>query len=76
MATNYIRELGHELEERLRALEKTWREEPGEACDEEFAAFTKWVKEKVLESYRNGLNAVSLRVDTAAKKLERPVRAR
>ena len=39
------------------------------------AKVIRFVKEKALESYRNGLDAVSLRVDQAAQKLERPVRA-
>jgi hypothetical protein len=75
MATNYIRELGGELEKRLRHLEGIWRDGDWAAADTARAELIKVVKERVLESYRNGLNAVSLRVDTAAKKLERPVRA-
>jgi hypothetical protein len=39
------------------------------------AKVIRYVKEKALESYRNGLDAVSLRVDAAAQKLERSVRA-
>ena len=39
------------------------------------AKVIRYVKEKALESYRNGLDAVSLRVDQAAEKLERSVRA-
>ena len=35
----------------------------------------RFVKERALESYRNGLDATSLRVDQAAQKLERSVRA-
>ena len=57
----YIRD----LERELRALLKE--------ADE--ARIVRFVKEKALESYRNGLDAVSLRVDTAAQKLERSVRA-
>lgn len=38
-------------------------------------AIIRYVKEKALESYRNGLDAVSLRVESAAQKLERSVRA-
>jgi hypothetical protein len=73
MATNYIRELGGELEKRLQALEEVWREGSGEQCDTARAALIKFVKERVLASYRNGLNAVSLQVDNAARKLTRPV---
>jgi hypothetical protein len=39
------------------------------------AKVIRFVKEKALESYRNGLDAVSLRVGQAAEKLERSVRA-
>jgi hypothetical protein len=39
------------------------------------AQIVHFVKEKALESYRNGLDAVSLRVEQAAQKLERSVRA-
>ena len=35
----------------------------------------RFVKEKALESYRNGLDATALRIDQAAEKLERSVRA-
>jgi hypothetical protein len=35
----------------------------------------RFVKEKALESYRNGLDAVSLRVDSAAEKLGQSARA-
>ena len=35
----------------------------------------RFVKEKALESYRNGLDATALRVEQAAEKLERSVRA-
>jgi hypothetical protein len=75
MATNYIRDLGQVIEDRLYALEEHWRAGEHERCAAERTAFVKFVKERVLESYRNGLNAASLRVDTAAKKLERSVRA-
>jgi hypothetical protein len=39
------------------------------------AKVIRFVKEKALESYRNGLDATSLRVDQAAEKLEQSVRA-
>jgi hypothetical protein len=35
----------------------------------------RFVKEKALESYRNGLDATTLRVEQAAEKLEQSVRA-
>ena len=35
----------------------------------------RFVKEKVLESYRNGLDATALRVEQAAEKLGQSVRA-
>ena len=54
-----------DLERELRALLK----------DGDEATIIRFVKEKALESYRNGLDAVSLRVDQAAQKLERSVRA-
>jgi len=57
----YIRD----LERELRALLKEGDE----------VRIIRFVKEKALESYRNGLDAVALRVDTAAQKLERSVRA-
>jgi len=57
----YIRD----LERELRAILKEGDE----------ARVIRFVKEKALESYRNGLDAVSLRVDRAAQKLERSVRA-
>ena len=58
---NYIRD----LERDLRAL----LEEGDEAKIIRFA------KEKALESYRNGLDATTLRVEQTAKKLEPTVRA-
>jgi hypothetical protein len=57
----YIRELERELKALLQ--------------DGDEIAIIRFVKEKALESYRNGLNAVSLRVDSAAQKLEQSVRA-
>jgi hypothetical protein len=57
----YIRDLERELKALLQEGDE--------------AAIIRFVKEKALESYRNGLNAVALRVDSAAQKLERSVRA-
>ena len=58
---NYLRD----LERDLKAL-----------LDEgDMAKVIRFVKEKALESYRNGLDATALRVDQAAEKLERSVRA-
>ena len=57
----YIRD----LERELRALMQEGDE----------AKVIRFVKEKALESYRNGLDATALRVDQAAQKLERSVRA-
>jgi hypothetical protein len=57
----YIRD----LERELRALMQEGDE----------AKVIRFVKEKALESYRNGLDAVALRVDQATEKLERSVRA-
>ena len=54
-----------DLERELRAL----LEEGDEA------KVIRFVKEKALESYRNGLDAVAVRVEQAAQKLERSVRA-
>jgi hypothetical protein len=56
----------------IRDLEREIRALLNERDEEHLVRF---VKEKALESYRNGLNAVSLRVNTAAEKLERSVRA-
>ena len=58
----YIRD----LERELRALLEQGDEEQ----------IVRFVKEKVLESYRNGLDATTQRVDQAAQKLERSVRAK
>ena len=58
---NYIRD----LERELRALMQEGDE----------ARVIRFVKEKALESYRNGLDATSLRVDQAAKKLGQSARA-
>ena len=57
----YIRDLERELKELLKEGDE--------------AKVIRFVKEKALESYRNGLDATSLRVDQAAEKLERSVRA-
>jgi hypothetical protein len=57
----YIRELERELRVLL------------EEGDE--ARVIRFVKEKALESYRNGLDATSLRVAQAAEKLGQSVRA-
>ena len=57
----YIRD----LERELRAL----------LTEGDDAKIIRFVKEKALESYRNGLDATSLRVDQTAEKLERSVRA-
>ena len=54
-----------DLERELRALLKE--------ADE--ARIVRFVKEKALESYRNGLDAVALRVDQAAEKLGQSARA-
>ena len=57
----YIRDLERELRVLL------------EAGDE--ARVIRFVKEKALESYRNGLDATSLRVSQAAEKLGQSARA-
>lgn len=57
----YIRDLERELKALL--------------AEGDDAKIIRFVKEKALESYRNGLGAVSLRVEQAAQKLERSVRA-
>lgn len=54
-----------DLEREIRALLKEGDE----------ATIVRFVKERTLESYRNGLNAVSLRVDQAAQKLGQSARA-
>ena len=56
----------------LRDLERELRALLNEGDESKIIRFA---KEKALESYRNGLDAVSLRVGQAAQKLERPVRA-
>jgi hypothetical protein len=55
----------------IRDLERELRALLAEGDEEKIVRF---VKEKALESYRNGLDAVSLRVDQAAKKFERSAR--
>jgi hypothetical protein len=57
----YIRDLERELRELLDAGD--------------MAKVIRFVKEKVLESYRNGLDATSLRVGQAAEKLGQSARA-
>jgi hypothetical protein len=54
-----------DLERELRALLKEGDE----------TTIVRFVKEKALESYRNGLDAVALRVDQAAEKLGQSARA-
>ena len=54
-----------DLERELKALLKEGDE----------SKIIRFVKERALESYRNGLDAVSVRVDRAAEKLELSVRA-
>jgi hypothetical protein len=58
---NYIRD----LERDLRALLE----------EGDMAKVIRFVKEKALESYRNGLDATALRVDQAAEKLGQSARA-
>jgi hypothetical protein len=57
----YIRDLERELRELLDAGD--------------MAKVIRFVKEKVLESYRNGLDATSMRVHQAAEKLGQSARA-
>jgi hypothetical protein len=54
-----------DLERELRALLE----------EGDMAKVIRFVKEKVLESYRNGLDASVLRVDQATQKLEQSARA-
>jgi hypothetical protein len=61
MHMTYIRDLERELKALLQEGDE--------------AKVIRYVKEKALESYRNGLDAVSRRVDQAAEKLEQSVRA-
>jgi hypothetical protein len=58
---NYIRDLERELKALLQAGDE--------------AKVIRYVKDKVLESYRNGLDAVSMRVGRAAEKLGQSARA-
>ena len=72
---SYIHDLRAELEQRLEDLEQFWREDEGlEACDARRDALIKFILEKVLESYKNGLDATKLRVNKAEGKLKRPAR--
>ena len=50
----YINDFEKDLEKRLIALEKIWQEDDVQRSDEAISAVIKFVKEKVLESYRNG----------------------
>ena len=58
---NYIRDLERELKALLQAGDE--------------AKVIRYVKDKVLESYRNGLDAVSMRVGQATEKLGQSARA-
>ncbi len=53
----YIHDIGKETEERLAALEEVWKEGTVEDCDKQRYEFVKFVKEKILESYKNALKA-------------------
>ena len=61
LSMTYLRD----LERELRALLKEGDE----------AKIVRFAKEKALESYRNGLDAVALRVDQAGEKLGQSARA-
>jgi hypothetical protein len=56
----------------LRDLERELR---GLLTEGDEAKIIRFVKEKALESYRNGLDATIQRVDQAAQKLEQSARA-
>ncbi len=53
----YIHDIGKETEERLAALEEVWKEGTVEDCDKQRYELVKFVKEKILESYKNALKA-------------------
>ena len=53
----YIHDIGEEFNTRLGELEMVCQEDTIEACDKKRMALITWVKEKALESYRNGLKA-------------------
>jgi hypothetical protein len=50
----YINDFEKDLEKRLVGLERVWQEGDVTRSDEAISAVIKFVKEKVLESYRNG----------------------
>ena len=51
----YIHDLGESIEKRLVALEEVWKEGTVDECDKQRYEIVKFIKEKILESYKNGL---------------------
>ncbi len=71
----YIHDIGKETEERLAALEEAWKEGTVEECDKQRYELVKFVKEKVLESYKNALKADKKEQETSAPRApQKPVR--
>ena len=66
----YMQDVRQTLEKRLSALEQVWQDGDVEQCDAEREAFIKFAMDKVLESYKNGLNGATLRVDKAERTLK------
>ena len=65
----YIHDIGKETEERLAALEEVWKEGTVEDCDKQRYELVKFVKDKVLESYKNALKAGKEEQETSASRV-------
>jgi hypothetical protein len=57
----YLNEFSKELESKIIALEKIWREGDVSQCDEEISGVVKFVSDKLLESYRNGRESTRIK---------------
>jgi hypothetical protein len=68
----YMRDFKAELERRLENLEEVWKEGDVDTCDSARVAFVKFVCDKTLESYRNGLNNVGAPAERSDAKKTRP----
>ena len=53
----YIQDIGKEFENRLGTLEAECQDGGIEECDKQRMALIKFFKDKILESYKNGLKA-------------------
>ena len=53
----YIHDIGEALERLFDDLEEVWKEGTVEECDKKRYEISKFLKDKILESYKNGLKA-------------------